>query len=75
MANHYQCKKCNSKNVELKQATRFEAQSTVYYNKEGKLNPEDKSFGTSQEPGRSFFYCKDCHNLDEDLFTILPDID
>lgn len=73
MANHYKCKKCNSKDIEVKQAIKFGASSTIPFGKDGKLDFTEPSFETSQEPGSLFLYCKKCFNGGEHGFELLRD--
>jgi len=76
MANHWKCGKCGSMNVERKQFKRFEASATLYEDEQGKFNEDDVGFGTKEEEVlEGFLHCKDCHNMNENNFELMPDTD
>ena len=75
MVNHWKCRKCGGMNVERKSAKRFEAEATLYEDEQGKFNEEDIGFGTKEEEGGSFLHCKDCHNMEDNGFVLMPDTD
>jgi len=75
MVNHWKCAKCGSMNVERKQFKRFEASATLYKDKQGRYE-EDVGFGTQEEEVEAgFLFCKDCKNLEDDKFVLMPDTD
>jgi len=76
MPNHWKCKKCGSMNVERKQYTKFEASATLYEDEQGKIDEDNIGFGTQEEESiKGFLHCKDCHNMDDESFILMPDTD
>jgi len=75
MGSHWKCKKCGSMNVERKPFQKFEASATLYKDEQGKFE-EETGFGTQQEEAiEGFLFCKDCKNLEDDMFELMPDTD
>ena len=61
-------------NVERKPFRKFEASATLYEDGKGGFE-EDAGFGTQEEETlQSFLFCKDCKNLEDNQFELMPDI-
>ena len=76
MANHWKCKKCGSMNVERKRYKRFEASATLYKDEHGRFDEDEVGFGTQEEEViEGLLFCKDCKNLEDNQFVLMPDQD
>jgi len=57
----YKCVKCGSDDVVALKPTRFEVETIIYKDSEGKFSG-DVGFGTKEEEVKTILFCKYCNN-------------